>query len=80
MKEKINGIFVYSLNVMSVPNLSFAGSLGAQLESVMHNAQTDRGRPGEYSADSSPARLVLGPELSNKQDQRSRVSDQKLIS
>ena len=42
---KLNGIFIYSLNVMSVPNLSSAGCFEAQLESVtdarMH-AQTDR--------------------------------------
>ena len=48
----------------SVPNLSFAGCLGARLESVMKDA---RQTPGENSANSGPARLV--PELSNYQIQ-----------
>ena len=46
-----------------MPNLSFAGCLGARLESVMKDA---RQTPGEYSANSGPARLVPGPELSNE--------------
>ena len=70
-KKNLNGIFIYSLNVMSVPSLSSAGCLGAQLESVTDRrqtdaTQTDRQTPGEYSANSGPAWLVPGPELSNK--------------
>ena len=54
--KKTNWIFIYSLNVMCVTNLSSAGCLGAWLESVKPNRQT----PGEYDANSSPARLVPG--------------------
>ena len=49
---------------MSVPNLSSVACLGARLESVTH-ASTDAQTPGEYNANSGPARLVPGPELSN---------------
>ena len=48
---------------MSVPNLSCAGCLGARLESVTPDTQQT---PGENSANSGPARLVPGPELSNE--------------
>ena len=53
---------------MSVPNLSSAGCLGAQLESVTYvrtDVRTHARRPGEYNANSGPAGLVPGPELSN---------------
>ena len=56
---------------MSVPSLSFAGCLRPWLESVTPDAQqtdrspTDRQTPGENDAESGPARLVPGPELSN---------------
>ena len=49
-----------------MPNFSSPGCLGARLESVTHDRQTDaRQTPGEYSANSGPAGLVPGPELSN---------------
>ena len=58
---------------MSVPNLSCAGCLGARLERVTPNRQggdrqtPDAGQtPGENNANSGPARLVPGPELSNE--------------
>ena len=73
VEENLNRYFMYSLNEKSVPNLSSAGCLGVWLESVTH-AQTDRcaDRPthrhiqGENRANSGPAGLVPGPELSNK--------------
>ena len=67
-EKNLNGVFIYSLNVISVPNLSSAGCLGARLESVTYrhtDARTHRQTPGEYSANSGPAGLVPGPELSN---------------
>ena len=55
---------------MFVPNLSSVGCFGAQLESVTPDVRTyactHRRTPGEYSANSGPARLVPGPELSNE--------------
>ena len=63
-KKNLNGNFIFPLKMMPVPNLSSPGCLGARLESVTHDRQThDRQTPGEYSANSGPARLV--PELSN---------------
>ena len=53
---------------MSVPNLSSAACLGARLENVTcarTYTSTDRQTPGEYSANSGPAQLGPGPELSN---------------
>ena len=54
--------------MMSVPNLSSTGCLGAQLESVRYNlteGRTTGQTPGEKSANSGPARLVQWPKLNN---------------
>ena len=60
-------MFIYFLNVMSVPNLSSVGCLRARLESVKPNRETPNTQqtPGEYRANSHPALLVPGPELTN---------------
>ena len=64
--KKSNGIFIYSLNVIFVPNLSSVSCLGAKLESVMYKrTEAYRQTPGENNANSGPARLVPGPEFSN---------------
>ena len=65
--KRLDEIFIYSLNLMYVPNLSSAACFGARLESVKPDArQTDAQQtPGEYSANSGPARLVQVPELNN---------------
>ena len=72
-KKSLNGTFIYPLKQIRVPNFSSPGCLGAQLESVTYgrthvrtDARTDGRTPGEYSANSGPAGLVPGPELSNK--------------
>ena len=72
-RARVSPIFTWRLYVrMSVPYLSFACCLGAQLDSVTDrrtdrhtDRQTDIQTPGENSANSSPAGLVPGPELSN---------------
>ena len=72
-KKSLNGIFIYPLKLIPVPNFSSPGCLGAQLESVTHgrtDARTYGRTPGEYSANSGPAGLVPGPELSNKYSYR----------
>ena len=73
-EKKLNGINIYVLRMIGLPNFSSAGCLGARLESVTPDARrptdrhpTDRQTPGEYRANSGPARLVPGLELSNNE-------------
>ena len=71
--KKSNGIFIYPLKLILVPNFSSPGCLGAWLESVAHgrtDGRTDAQMPGENSANSGPAGLVPGPELSNENQPR----------
>ena len=72
LRKKLNGIFIYPLKLIPVPNFSSPGCLRAQLESVKDvqtyaqtDVRTDAQTPGENSANSGPAGLVPGPELSN---------------
>ena len=71
-EKNLNGIFIYPLKLIPVPSLSSVGCLGAWLESVTPNRPTDQQTnaqcptQGEYSANSGPARLVPGPELSKR--------------
>ena len=74
-KKSLNGIFIYPLKLIPVPNFSCPVCLGAQLESVTDartDVQTDRQTPGENSANSGPAGLVPGPELSNKNNNNNK--------
>ena len=66
-RKKLNGIFIYSLKLICAEfQLS---SFPAQLKSVTPHrctdVYTDAQTPGENSANSGPAWLVPGPELSN---------------
>ena len=60
-KKNLNGIFIYPLKLIPVPNFSSPGCLGAQLESV---TQLD-GQTPDTRAKPDSVLLVLGPELSN---------------
>ena len=41
-RKKFNGIFIYSLKLIPVPNFSSPDCLGARLESVTPDRQTDQ--------------------------------------
>ena len=58
-EKKLNGISIYSLNVMSAPNLSCEGCLGARLESVTDARQTSNRQTDAHRQ----VKIVLTPAL-----------------